>query len=111
MKTSIHPNYAQITVSCNSCNTTFSVGSTIDETFAVDVCSNCHPFYTGTQKIVDSLNKAKDFATRQQAAQDLQKKIATIKAEKAKRTGNSTDASAPTTLKDMMKLLKQSDKA
>src|SRR5438270_402456 len=108
MKTSIHPNYNQITVTCNSCNTSFTTHSTNGTSMTVDVCSNCHPFFTGTQKIVDVANKARDFANRQAAAKKLQDQIATIKEEKAKRLNQNTptDSSAPATLKDMMKLLK-----
>lgn len=52
MKTDIHPQYHQAEVHC-ACGTTFTVGSTA-ESIRVEVCSNCHPFYTGKQKIVDS---------------------------------------------------------
>ncbi|HVQ22631.1 MAG TPA: 50S ribosomal protein L31, partial [Candidatus Saccharimonadia bacterium] len=50
MKPDIHPRYHQAKVSCGTCHTTFEVGST-SETLHVDVCSNCHPFYTGKQTI------------------------------------------------------------
>ena len=53
MKPDIHPAYHQAQVTCASCHTTFVVGSTSPE-LRVDVCSNCHPFYTGKQTILDS---------------------------------------------------------
>ena len=53
MKEAIHPNYFQATVSCAGCGNTFTVGSTIEE-IRVSVCSACHPFYTGKQKLVDT---------------------------------------------------------
>lgn len=48
MKEGIHPKYNQITVSCN-CGNEFVTGST-NESIRVEICSKCHPFYTGTQK-------------------------------------------------------------
>lgn len=50
MKTDIHPNYNQATVKC-SCGNEFTTGSTVDE-IKVEVCSKCHPFYTGSQKLL-----------------------------------------------------------
>ena len=53
MKDGIHPKYADITVTC-TCGNTFQTRSTLGSNLDVEVCSNCHPFYTGKQKIVDS---------------------------------------------------------
>ena len=53
MKTGIHPEYKMITVTC-SCGNTFQTGSTLGHDLQVEVCSACHPFYTGKQKIVDT---------------------------------------------------------
>jgi large subunit ribosomal protein L31 len=53
MKEGIHPKYTEIKVTC-SCGNTFQTRSTLGENLEVEVCSNCHPFYTGKQKIVDS---------------------------------------------------------
>jgi large subunit ribosomal protein L31 len=52
MKKDIHPNYFDCNVTC-SCGNTFTTRSTKKE-LKVDICSNCHPFYTGKQKFVDS---------------------------------------------------------
>ena len=60
MKPGIHPTYHQATVTCASCNTTFTVGST-SPSLRVDVCSNCHPFYTGKQKLVDTGGRVERF--------------------------------------------------
>lgn len=46
MKKDLHPKYKKISVQCITCGETFEINSTIDE-IKVDVCSNCHPFYTG----------------------------------------------------------------
>ena len=60
MKASIHPEYGEITVSC-SCGNTFKTRSTLGKDLQVDVCSNCHPFYTGKQKIVDTAGRVDKF--------------------------------------------------
>jgi large subunit ribosomal protein L31 len=53
MKEGIHPKYTEITVTC-TCGNSFQTRSTLGSNLEVEVCSNCHPFYTGKQKIVDS---------------------------------------------------------
>ena len=53
MKDGIHPKYSEITVTC-TCGNSFQTRSTLGSNLDVEVCSNCHPFYTGKQKIVDS---------------------------------------------------------
>lgn len=66
MKTAIHPQYHQAEVHC-ACGTTFTVGSTA-ESIRVEVCSNCHPFYTGTQNIVDTAGQVERFQRRMERA-------------------------------------------
>ena len=63
MKTEIHPKYHQASVVCGSCGTTFTVGSTHTD-LRVDICSNCHPFYTGKQTIVDTAGQVERFQKR-----------------------------------------------
>jgi large subunit ribosomal protein L31 len=63
MKTGIHPEYQQITVTC-TCGNTFPTRSTIGHDLQVEVCSNCHPFYTGKQKIVDTGGRVDKFRKR-----------------------------------------------
>lgn len=53
MKADIHPKYAEITVTC-TCGNTFKTRSTLGSNLDIEVCSNCHPFYTGKQKLLDS---------------------------------------------------------
>jgi large subunit ribosomal protein L31 len=67
MKQGIHPTYHQATVVCGSCHTTFVVGST-RESLHVDVCSNCHPFFTGKQTIVDTAGQVERFQKRLERA-------------------------------------------
>lgn len=62
MKAGIHPNYVEATVTC-ACGNTFAVGST-KPTLKVDVCSKCHPFYTGQQRILDTAGRVERFRKR-----------------------------------------------
>lgn len=63
MKAAIHPKYTDITVTCG-CGNTFQTRSTLAEDLRIDVCSQCHPFYTGKQKIVDSGGRVDRFKKR-----------------------------------------------
>ena len=63
MKAAIHPDYKEITVSC-TCGNTFKTGSTLGQDLQVEVCSNCHPFYTGKQKILDTGGRVARFQAR-----------------------------------------------
>lgn len=66
MKTAIHPTYyPAATVKC-ACGQTFTVGSTQEE-LHVELCSNCHPFYTGQQKLVDTARRVDKFQKRVEA--------------------------------------------
>ena len=60
MKSDIHPEYKEITVTC-SCGAVFQTRSTLGEDLTVEVCSQCHPFYTGKQKIVDTGGRVDKF--------------------------------------------------
>jgi large subunit ribosomal protein L31 len=60
MKAAIHPNYNEINVTC-SCGNEFTTRSTLGEELSIEVCSACHPFYTGKQKIVDTGGRVDKF--------------------------------------------------
>lgn len=60
MKDGIHPKYYAATARCGGCGATFQVGSTTSE-LTVNICSECHPFYTGTQKLVDTEGRVDRF--------------------------------------------------
>ena len=62
MKEGIHPNYRVTTVKC-ACGNEFQVGST-KENIRVEICSNCHPFYTGKQELVDTGGRVDRFKKR-----------------------------------------------
>jgi len=59
MKKGIHPAYSEATVKC-ACGAKFKTRSTVGD-IHVDICSNCHPFFTGTQKIVDTEGRVERF--------------------------------------------------
>lgn len=64
MKKDIHPTYyPKAKVSC-ACGNTFDVGSTMPE-LKIDICSACHPFYTGKQKLVDTARRVEKFKEKQ----------------------------------------------
>ena len=67
MKTGIHPAIFETTVHCNGCNTTFTTHSTVKE-ITVEICSNCHPFYTGKKKLIDTAGRVDKFKARQAKA-------------------------------------------
>lgn len=86
MKKGIHPEYHnKVTVTC-SCGNTFETGSTTAE-LKVEVCSACHPFYTGQSKIVDTAGRVDRFKER------LKKK--TDKVEVKKKTEKKSDKEQP----------------
>ena len=63
MKNDIHPKYGDIQVTC-SCGNTFTTRSTVVKPLHVEVCSACHPFYTGKQKVMDTAGRIDKFRQR-----------------------------------------------
>ncbi|PIR13935.1 50S ribosomal protein L31 [Candidatus Falkowbacteria bacterium CG11_big_fil_rev_8_21_14_0_20_39_10] len=81
MKDKIHPKYYEKTKVTCACGNSFETGSTVEE-LKVELCSMCHPFYTGKQKLVDTARRVEKF----QAKKDAQKEAAkTRKGKKVKR--------------------------
>lgn len=62
MKKNIHPKYYDAQIEC-ACGKKFNIGST-KEKMAVEICSNCHPFYTGKEKLVDAAGRVEKFRAR-----------------------------------------------
>ncbi|HHX18027.1 MAG TPA: 50S ribosomal protein L31 [Clostridium sp.] len=62
MKAGIHPAYSRTTIKC-ACGATYQTGSTKKDVH-VEICSNCHPFYTGKQKLVDTGGRVDKFNKR-----------------------------------------------
>ena len=63
MKPGIHPEYSDITVTC-ACGNTFQTRSTMGSDLQIEICSACHPFYTGKQKVVDTAGRVGKFQAR-----------------------------------------------
>ncbi|MFT7219703.1 MAG: large subunit ribosomal protein L31 [Candidatus Azotimanducaceae bacterium] len=63
MKAEIHPKYQEIQATC-SCGNVITTRSTVCEDLHLEVCSNCHPFYTGKQKVIDSAGRIDRFNKR-----------------------------------------------
>jgi len=80
MKKDIHPNYSAVSATC-TCGNTLTLNSTLGNDLHIDVCSNCHPFYTGQQKMVDTGGRVDRFKARQAAA-DKKREALTNKAKK-----------------------------
>lgn len=93
MKKKLHPKYYQDTkVEC-TCGETFTTGSTL-KTIKVEICSACHPYFTGDMKFIDTMGRVEKFQQKRVAAEQL-KKTKTAKIKKAKKQ-------RPTTLREMM---------
>jgi len=75
MKQGIHPEYKEITVNC-SCGESFATRSTANRSLHLDVCSKCHPFYSGKQKLVDSEGRVVGFNKKFSNFSNLAKKQA-----------------------------------
>lgn len=72
MKKDIHPKYfKEAKVTC-ACGNTFTVGSTL-ENISVEICSACHPFYTGKQKLLDSARRVDKFKKKVEVAKETGK--------------------------------------
>lgn len=106
MKKKIHPKYYKnADVTC-ICGNSFKTGSTV-QTIKVEICSKCHPFYTGKSKLVDTENLVKKFEAKQKAAQ--KNKAKSKKAKQARRRAKVTEIKAQkkVTLKDMLKKIQE----
>ncbi|HSD38816.1 MAG TPA: 50S ribosomal protein L31 [Rhodocyclaceae bacterium] len=64
MKADIHPNFAEVQVTC-SCGNTFKTASTLGKpNYHIEVCSECHPFWTGKQKVMDTAGRIERFRNK-----------------------------------------------
>jgi len=100
MKKDIHPKVnTQTKVTC-SCGNTFVTTSTLPE-IHVEVCSNCHPFYTGVDKFVDTEGRVQKFQKKQDLAAKKRKEVEARKAKKAEK--EKQQSQGPLSLKDILK--------
>ena len=80
MKQGIHPDYPEATITC-ACGASFATRSTAGS-FSVDICSECHPFYTGKQRMLDTAGRVEKFKSR--FAKSAKIKAAKAEAQAAK---------------------------
>lgn len=99
MKQGIHPQYYDdAKVSC-VCGNSFTTGATVPE-IRVEVCSNCHPFFTGEMKFVDTLGRVEKFQKKQESAKArVQEKVQKVQENEARKR--------PESLKEMFDLVKK----
>ncbi len=64
MKSGIHPNYHDASITCGSCGHVYQTKSTGGEKLTTEICGNCHPFYTGKQKLLDSAGRVDKFLSK-----------------------------------------------
>jgi len=84
MKKETHPKYQTITFKC-ACGAKFVAGSTLDKDFNTEICSNCHPFFTGKQKLIDASGRVDKFRAKMVKAKEIAEKKAEEKASPKKK--------------------------
>ena len=92
MKAEIHPEYAEVTVTC-VCGNSFKTRSTMGKDFHVEICSECHPFFTGKQKLVDTAGRVERFRRKFGDSYTQPKEKKKVKAEVVT---SDTEEEAPT---------------
>ncbi len=100
MKQGIHPQYHEDTKVICVCGNTFTTGSTLTE-IRVEVCSKCHPFFTGEMKFVDTLGRVEKFQKKLEKAKKIKEVQVAKKVEEAKKPAR------PESLKEMIDLAKK----
>lgn len=106
MKNDIHPKYySNVKVTC-SCGNSFVTGSTL-ESITTELCSKCHPFYTGEEKIVDTANLVSKFENRKKlaAAKVVSKREKAARRKQMRSALHTGTSRSEQTLKDMLKNL------
>lgn len=107
MQAQIHPKWHVATVTC-ACGNTFTVGSTVDQ-IHVEICSACHPFYTGQMKYIDTAGRVDAFKARQANANKKVLSKATRRALK-REARIREEQSRPETLAELRKQVKKAKK-
>ena len=80
MRSGIHPEYNPITILCTGCNTAYETRSTAGKDYHVEICSNCHPFFTGKQRLMDTAGRIERFTRKYGATKPSGTKASTKKA-------------------------------
>jgi large subunit ribosomal protein L31 len=84
MKADIHPKFYEKSVATCGCGKVYTLGMTIEK-MAVDICANCHPFYTGKEKLIDTAGKVEKFKQRRAAVEKAPKKEKKVRVAKNKK--------------------------
>jgi large subunit ribosomal protein L31 len=102
MRKNTHPDYHETVIICNTCKTEYKLGTSVDGV-RVELCANCHPFYTGKEMLVDTDNLVDKFNKKLSAA----KPVGTLVSKKQKRLEKKKSSTSQTlTLKDMLAQIK-----
>lgn len=104
MKAGIHPQYFEATVTC-ACGNTYTVGSTKQD-IKLDICSACHPFFTGEMRFVDTMGRVEKFQLKQQASGGLGAVSKKQKMALKKKQEEEEEAKKPKSLKEMLDRVK-----
>lgn len=100
MKKGIHPQYFDDAKIKCACGAEFVVGSTVKE-MRVEICSNCHPYYTGKEKLVDTAGRVDKFRERVEAAKKIKdQKLTPSKSKEPKNKDNETKSEKKAAAKD-----------
>ena len=102
MRTDIHPVYNKEAKVVCACGNTFTTGSTKDK-IRVEICSNCHPFYTGSAKFIDTEGRVERFQRQEKEATTTTEQIKRRREEKREKE----EKPRPTSLKEMMELIQK----
>lgn len=101
MKQGIHPEWFECQVTC-SCGNTFTTGS-VQPTMQVDICDNCHPFFTGEVKFVDRQGRVDRFLNKMKAAAEKQQTQTKKQAKLAKQQHQETPQAEPQSYRDLLR--------
>ena len=91
MKKDTHPEYKETTITC-SCGNTFEIQST-EDAFSIEICSACHPFYTGKERVIDAEGRVKKFESKLSKSKDIKKTIKPKKERKSNKKENTLNLS------------------
>ncbi len=94
MKKGIHPRYTNTKITC-VCGNVVETRSTLGGTMTVEICSNCHPFFTGKQKLIDTAGRVERF--RRKYGQNAAGSASPADADNASQTAAATEPPAPST--------------
>ena len=108
MKKDIHPDYVATTITC-ACGNVMEVGSTKTD-IKIEICSKCHPFFTGEQKFVDTEGRVDKFIRKRNEAETESKKRKAVKEAKEKRKQAEKSQVRPTNLKELLEEEKSESK-